>query len=216
MIKRWGIVCTVCAAVFCVGLWCQAAEFSADTVTKMKDASITGKLFVQGKKIRQEMSMGPNKRIVIVRPDKKVTWMIDPKSKTYVEMPVGPRMMDPSILKDEAELKKLAVKKNLGTEKVNGFVCDKFQLTYKDKNMGSAIVWVSKQLEWPLKTESKSPHGTMVAEAKNVKVGKQSPSLFEIPKGYKKFTMPQRPGMGRNPVHPGPGPGPKGIPQRPR
>jgi|YNPNPStandDraft_1061719.scaffolds.fasta_scaffold34252_1 outer membrane lipoprotein-sorting protein len=214
MIRRLGVMSAVCVGVLCLALWCEAAEFSADTITTTPGMSMNGKLFVQGKKIRQEVNMGSMKHIVIFRPDKNVTWMLDPKSKTYVEMPARPRMMDPSILKDEAEMKKLGVKKNLGTEKVNGFVCDKFRLTYKDKSMGSSTVWVSKQLEWPLKTESKGPRGTMVAETKNIKVGKLPSSLFEIPKGYKKTSMPQRPGMGGMP-RPG-APGPKGLPHRPK
>ncbi len=215
MIRRLGRLSAICAGVLCFAAWCAAAEFSADTVTKMGGMTMTGKVWRQGNKMRQEMDMGTMRHIIIVRPDKKATWMLDPKSKTYMEMPYNPKMSDPSMLKNEAELKKIAVKKKLGTEKVGGFVCDKFQLTFKDKARGTATVWVSKQLEWPLKTESKRPQGAVVTETKNIKVARQASSLFEIPKGYKKTTMPAHRGMGGMPGRPS-GPPPAGAPGKPK
>ena len=214
MIKRLGGLSAVCAGVLCLAVWCAAADFSADTVTKMPGMAMAGKVFRQGSNMRQEITMGPMKHIIILRPDKKATWMVDPKAKTYTEMPYNPKMSDISMLRNEAELKKLAVKKNLGTEKVNGFVCDKFRLTYKNKMMGTSTVWLSKQLDWPIKTESNTARGTVATESKNIKIGRQASSLFEIPKGYKKVAMSGMPGMHGKPG--GPGPHTKVAPKKPK
>jgi outer membrane lipoprotein-sorting protein len=107
--------------------------------------------------------------------------------------------------------RRVATKKSLGTAKVSGFVCDKFQLTYKNKQMGTSTVWFAKRLDWPIKTETKTVHGTVVTECKSVKMGGQSASLFEIPKGYKKVAMPGPPGMAG-----GPKPHMKPAPKKPK
>jgi hypothetical protein len=58
----------------------KAVEFSADMVIVPKgDEPLKGKIFVKGDKVRQETSEEDETQIMIIRPDKKVTWLLTPE-----------------------------------------------------------------------------------------------------------------------------------------
>jgi hypothetical protein len=211
MLKRLGRLVVVAVSLAILAAWCQAANFSADTVTQQGKMTMPGKVYVQGKKMRQEMSMGTEKTIVILRPDKKVVWMIQPARKTYVEMKMtGKGDFSPTRSLDE--LRKRAVEKKLGNETVNGLVCEKRRFVFKDKKLGSVTQWYSKEIEYPVKVVTAGGPFPVVTECKNIKRGAPATSLFELPRGYKKVAMPGRAGM---PGMRG-GPGMKGAPGRPK
>ena len=73
------------AATFALSMAVAAAEFSADIV--MNGNKPMGKVWIKGDMTRQE-SKGS---IVIVRPDKKVAWILNSSNKTYSQMPGQPR-----------------------------------------------------------------------------------------------------------------------------
>jgi len=210
MMKRLSWLSAVCAGVLCLAAWCGAVEFSAEMVTKVGGKTTTTKLFRKGEQKRTEFTAGPIGRIIIIRPNNRVEWMLTPSTKTYSEIVIDPKMSQGWWMpKNAAELSKSAVKKSLGAETINGFVCDKFELTYKDKAMGISIEWVARDLEWPIRSESRSADGTKVTEAKNIKVGPQPARLFEIPKGYTKTpTEPETPEETKTP--------PEGTPPEPK
>ena len=59
-----------------------AVEFSADMVIVPKgEEPMKGKIFVKGDKIRQETIEEDETQIMIIRPDKKLTWTITPDEK---------------------------------------------------------------------------------------------------------------------------------------
>ncbi|MFA0887945.1 MAG: DUF4412 domain-containing protein [Synergistales bacterium] len=161
-----------------------AAEFSADMAMKAPDGSgMTGKVFVKGPKIRQEMTPDGEKMITILRLDKKLSWVLMPDEKVYMEMKMRESAEDPSLVEktDPAKVRRL------GKETVNGFVCEKIQVTEK-----STVItqWLSEELGWPIKGEVKAPEGLSTHEYKNIKKGGVSDALFEIPSGYQKMSVP--------------------------
>lgn len=161
-----------------------AAEFSADLVVTPKgEESLTGKIFVKGNKVRNEMAEDGEIQILINRPDKKVTWMITPEEKSYMEIPY--QESDESFEEWTAEKEKGA--KALGEETVSGQVCRKFEIVEDGEK---TVYWVSKKLSFPIKVESSDT----VMEYKNIKEGGVADSLFEIPDGYQKMSMPVPPG----------------------
>jgi hypothetical protein len=70
----------------------------------------------------------------------------------------------------------------VGTETVNGYPCDKWQLTGKE----NSTVWISQQYHFPIK--SVNADGSSV-EFSNIKTGPQDASLFQVPAGYQKMDM---------------------------
>lgn len=152
----------------------------------------------------------------IVRLDKKLVYMVDHLSKTYTVLPMDPNEL-PAMLKD---FDKSVGKKKLGAEKVDGRACTKWQFTIKMDDVLSkeladqmkamesmpgaqsaqmkqlmaqmkreivSTVWIAEDLGAPIKTVTSDGTTTIL---RKIKVGTQSPKLFEPPSGYKKTDMP--------------------------
>jgi hypothetical protein len=169
-------------AIICVGT-ARAVEFSADMVIQPKgDEAMTGKIFVKGDKVRQETSEEGEAQIMIIRPDKKVTWMLTPDDKTYMEMPY--QSEDKTFEEWTAEKEKSA--KFLGEETVSGLACKKYESIDDGEK---TFFWISKQFPFPIKVED----AEVTMEYKNVKEGPIAESLFELPAGYQKMSMPVLP-----------------------
>lgn len=183
----------------------QAAEFSADLVQSSGSDSETGKVYIKGKLRRQEFTEGGKVAgVSIVRPDKGVTWNLMPDEKMYMEIPLDPG--DSESREDMESLDSVAKMVSLGKETVSGYKCEKRRYEYHDKTQGSFIMWYSPKLNYPVKLQMKGhgKEGDLVMEYKNIKTGKIPDSMFEIPKGYEKFSipgmpagMPSIPGMGK-------------------
>lgn len=167
-----------------------AAEFSADFIRKTPKATINGKLFIQDGKLRQETNLSGAKQVVITRSDKKVVWVLNPEKKQYIEIPINTDTISQSA-NWEKRAKELPNVKQLGQETVNGFKCDKYQVT-GEKGTVEKTVWVSKKLDREVKSDGKTPQGSLHTELKNIAQRKLPQSLFEIPKGYTKAEKPAR------------------------
>lgn len=96
---------------------------------------------------------------------------------------------------DPDEIDKMGEKKYLGKEKVNGYMCSKYRYILHDKSSGTAIYWISKKLNFPVKMEMDGQSGHMVMEYRNISEKTVPASLFNIPDGYQKMSMPMMPGM---------------------
>lgn len=172
-----------------------AADFSADMINKSPMGNIKGKMFFKGGNFRQEIMMGGQKHITIFRKDKGVVWVLMPAQMMYMEMQAGSRQNMPPA--DPDEIDKMGEKKYLGEEKVNGYMCSKYRYTLHDKSSGTAIYWISKKLNFPVKMEMDGQSGHMVMEYRNICEKTVPASLFNIPDGYQKMSMPMMPGMPR-------------------
>jgi hypothetical protein len=170
-----------------------AAEFSADQIVESPEGKVTGNFYVKGDKQRQEFVKEGEKTVTILHMDKGVIWNLMPEEKMYMEMPCTEKssMSAPQM---EKELEKMAEKKYLGKEKVSGYACEKYQYIYHDKSAGTLTQWVSKKLNYPIKTRSEGSKWHMYMELRNIKEQRLSDSLFEIPAGYKKMSIPGMPG----------------------
>lgn len=170
-----------------------AADFAADMIHKSSMGSFKGKMFLKGDNLRQEMNLRGEKQITIFRKDKSVVWILMPGQMMYMEMPAGSQKNMAPVHTDELE--KMGKKKYLGKEKVNGYMCSKYHYTFHDPSMGVATYWISEKLSFPVKMEMDGPSGHMITEYKNIQEKSVSDSLFQIPSGYQKMSMPMMPGM---------------------
>ena len=165
----------------------QAAEFSADMETSSRGQIVArGKIFVKGDLSRHEMNQGGHQVTLINRPDKGVAWTLMPQEKSYIEMAID--QDDEEIMSDNwnRELKKEA--RQLGSETVNGVKCNKYELI----NEGEKVTyWIAKKEELPVRIVTSETE----INYRNIRYGHQPDHLFQIPSGYRKFAMPQIPGM---------------------
>jgi Domain of unknown function (DUF4412) len=167
--------------------------FSADvTVTPVREKghSMAGKVYFGGKKFRMDSSMEGHDSIIISDPANKVGYLLMPQQKMYMEMRQdgmmgrrGPDMRAYDASNPCAAEEGVTCKK-VGTETVNGRMCDKWEFTRGGAN--TRTVWIDKANYIPIKTVE--ANGTAV-EFKNIKEDPQPASLFEIPAGYQKMDM---------------------------
>ena len=115
--------------------------------------------------------------------------MLMPQNQMYIEMPASAQGNNISQMSKD-ELEKMAKKKSLGTGKINGYKCQKYQYTFNDKSLGTMTQWISTKLNFPLKVEMDGPGGRVTTEYQNIKVKKVANSMFEIPQGYQKMSLP--------------------------
>lgn len=184
------------------GMWlmlaagaCVAVDFSADIVGKTaRGQSFSGKYYTKGAMTREEMAVGSKRQIMIVRPDKKIVWVLFPAKKQYAETKSSPR----SEFDLSAFLKRPGTKQ-VGTQVVNGFTCRKIvqSAVGSDDKKVEMTVWYSDKLKHPMKMVHTARGSTRSLEMKNVKLTSPPASLFELPKGYKKVAIKRPPKPGR-------------------
>ncbi|MBI5559783.1 MAG: hypothetical protein HY883_00700 [Deltaproteobacteria bacterium] len=188
------------AAAFFILLtgFAMAGDFSADVVFTGGGASFRGKIFSAKEKTRMETPQS----VSITRMDRKVVWVLMPGEKMYMEQPLRPE----NVVVGEKEKLEGEVERNLvSTETVDGRAAKKYLVVYKAGGKTESVYqWVENSSGFTIKVAATD--GRWTIEYKNLKAGKQPESLFEIPAGYKKFSMPAMPGMG-------PGGMPKGMGQ---
>lgn len=173
--KRLIFMMTVLALVSIAGAaW--ALEFSADMVNTAEGRSFAGKIFVSNEKIRMEMAGATT----ITRMDKKVVWVIMPEQKMYMEQTFDPEKAAGATEKMPGEIKR----KLIGQDNVSGRAASKYRVVYTSKVGEAAVLqWVDKASGIPVKTTSED--GSWAEEYRNLSVGAQDASLFEVPPGLR-------------------------------
>ncbi len=162
------------------------AEFSAQMIVKDGHKVFPGKIYACDGKMRQEFVDERGETVTIVRPDKKVVWIFMPPHRTYLEMPLAPRLPGQFI-----QIPPQAIHKRLvGHDLIAGYETDKYQVSVPEaRRIEIQDYWVAPKLGVPIKMECRARHFSL--EYKDIKVGKVSDNLFELPKGAHKTTTPE-------------------------
>ena len=163
-------------------------QFSADMVMTAQGHSVAGKYYMNGDKMRMEMSMMGQSSITITRHDKKLSWILMPAQKSYMEVSMEGKAQGPTPFDREADFKYTQA----GTETVDGHPCKKMKFAVvREGQTITGFHWLATDLkDLPIKWTDEA--GTSVMELKNVKLGPSPADLFELPAGYKKMEMPAR------------------------
>lgn len=157
---------------------------SRKKVTKEPPWTQKLKIYVKGGKRREE---GGN-RESITRPDKRVTWLLFPGKRTYVEYKI-PAKMAAGMLDPKSLRKQIGSARPIGKAMVNGYLCEKYQ-SRGERGEAPNIVWYSSKLNEILRIQGKLAGDPYNMEITKIREGKQPDSLFEIPKGYKRVKSP--------------------------
>jgi len=176
------------------------AAFSGTRHMEMKEGQIDSFVRQDGGKMRMEMNMGEMSSVIITRPDTGKNYMLMPSMSMYREMDLKALQESGSSDVDFSEASEV------GRETVNGYDCTKFKAKFKDKQggKGGGYYWVSDDgilMKVDMIYQSRKQKGQrMVMEMRDLEIGPQDPSEFEVPAGYSKMgfgsMMSQ---MGRNP-----------------
>jgi hypothetical protein len=165
-------------------------EFSADSTMESQGMIISSKIYHAANKERMEMNIGDGKStIMIMRMDKKVSWMLMPEQQMYMETSMEEAKKKSKDYRDCSVQQKPA-----GGEMVNGVKTSKYKVAMScpEEVAYDGTMWVTKngivmKLDAVAKGGDNSANIKM--ELKNLKIAKQDPKLFEVPDGYQKMSM---------------------------
>jgi len=169
--------------------WGGEVEYSADSSMETADGVMNGTVYVAPGKERREYVQDGEKSVMIMRHDKKVMWMLQPEDKTYMEMKLsqgGGRKDDISAYKIDHT--------TVGPDTVNGIKTTKSKLIMigpKGDKLGG-FMWATKEgiaVKMDAIAVDKNSKERFKTELKNLKIGRQDTSLFEIPADYSKMDM---------------------------
>jgi hypothetical protein len=126
--------------------------------------------------------MGMSKMTAIRISDKKLTYVVYPDMKAYVENPLA------GTVAAQAEYKSEVTK--LGDETIDGHDCvkNKVVVTGPDGVPHESTVWNASDLHhFPLKIQMTSERGDMVMLFKDIKLDKPDASQFDVPADFTKY-----------------------------
>ena len=160
------------------------ARYSALETISTPRGEMEARVFVMPGMKRMEMQGA----IQILRLDKGVMWILMPQQRMYMERPIA------AAPGGSADLKYLERKK-LGKETVNGIPAMKYRTVARDLegNRFEGFSWLTDDgilIKNDMRVIDGGGAMRVQTELSDLKAGKQNPSLFEVPKGYKKFAMP--------------------------
>ncbi len=126
----------------------RAAEFSADLVQQGFSGNQESKFYIKGNKSRTDTA----DNTIIIDPSRDKAYILDKEEKIYYEMPQMAAMAQLGMNQAQLdeEIANIADKKQIGTEKVNGYECEKYEIVYHDTNLGKMTQWYSKKLDYPI------------------------------------------------------------------
>ena len=168
---------------------CYAVSFSGDWHGVAVGKSMSGKVYVSNDKYRLDnVTLGI---ISIVRNDKRMGWLLNTSKHTYAQITINKASDFPAVNAEMAKIMaKAGIKYNkIGSEKIEGILCDKY-VEIGPTGQGSPVM----SYEWKVKDapllspaiKATDAKGNITTFTKNVRIGPQPASLFEIPAGYKK------------------------------
>jgi outer membrane lipoprotein-sorting protein len=175
----------ICLALLLLPSAALAVEFSAQMLVKDGDKIMPGKIYVQGGLMRQEFNDERGQTITVVRPDKKVVWVILPQERTYMELPLKGRLPGQFI-----QMPPDAVQKRpLGKETINGYETEKYQVSVRSgEGVEFQTIWVAPKLGMPLKLVVERRRFSV--EYRDIREGKQADRWFALPAGFQKLASP--------------------------
>jgi len=164
----------------------QFRSFSANQIEVTGRTTKTGKVYSSEKGVRVESSRTEKPVITIMRLDQKAVWVLNPDSKTYMDMGgLGAMGMEMAHAAEGVKTEREA----MGSEQVGEYHCDKYHVqTAFEGHVYKSLEWDAKELGgFPVKQAGEK--GEWSKEYQNVKVGPQDPSLFEVPADYQKMDL---------------------------
>ncbi len=161
----------------------RGAEFSALMLVTDGAKTMSGKIYVSDGKMRQEFLDAKGQTVTIVRPDRKVVWVILPWQRSYMEMPLKAGLPGQFIQIPPQALQK----RQVGQERVNGFEAEKYEVRVPVAGgLEKQTFWVATKLGLPIKMECRERQFAM--EYKSIREEKVPENLFNVPPGLQKLT----------------------------
>ncbi len=176
--KRWARIwlwALTAALAWTPAAW--AADFSADLYEQSGQSLRQGRLFVKGRWVRIQFG----REVILLRPDKKVMWVMDLGSRTYRQAPFEPGIGAARFSAVEVVRRG----KLIGHQDIEGRTCQVYAL----KELGGwSYFWIWLKSPFPLRMEDN--HNLL--EARNIRMAPQPKEIFQLLPGMKLQVTPAK------------------------
>jgi outer membrane lipoprotein-sorting protein len=136
-----------------------------------------GKFYIKANKSRMESTTGGVRTIILINADKAYTYI--PEQNMAMAMSLSEAKMQTPQVRDFKDIYKL-----VGEETVDGKLCDVYE--YKDRRAGLTRIWIAKDIEFPVKSET----GGVKIYYRNIRIDVSlDDALFELPAGVQIHDM---------------------------
>lgn len=163
-----------------------AGEFSAETIIDRLGQRQQVKMYIKGRKIRAEMvdAFG-QQQILISQPGPHKTFMLYPKTKGYMAFPATAAL-------SPLERAEGATRRLVGEEKVEGYLCDKYEIAFPNAYRGKLMVWVARELDYPIQMiQIHGPPGNSLnRKLTHIQERRIEDAMFDVPADYKQVKKP--------------------------
>lgn len=193
----FSVLMVLAVSCVCFGQVYTPQPFSADfSSTSANGAKANGKFYFAAPNLRMDMTANGQNVSMITDSSAQTSYIVMHDRHMYIEshsnQPSPFMRQSPGLPKDFDPKNPCAwaaqhdaTCKSLGTEMVNGRLCDKYQGTSKDGKTGTG--WIDQKLHFPIKGVSSDGNSF---DFTNIKEGKPDASLFQPPSGYRKMDIP--------------------------
>ena len=139
--------------------------------------TMTTKMWMEGNKIRTEMTQQGETIVMLIDYDEGVMYMYMPAENFAYEMPLG---QAPESAVEQAQDIADYSYHIVGTQTVDNKVCLVVEYSIEQ---ASVKMWIWKEHGFPIRIESTAPAGTTITEFKNIDFADIDDSMFELPAG---------------------------------
>jgi hypothetical protein len=173
-------------------------QYSADSYMESEQMTVKGKVYHAPGKERKEQTMGGESMVTIMRTDKQLIWTLMP-GEMYMETGLQGAQRPPGTGDDTSNY--TYERTEVGPDVIDGHQTTKFKVIAtnpKGEKMGG-FMWITSegiQIKMDLIALVEGSKTRMKTGLTNLKIGRQDPTLFEIPSGYTKMVMPGLGGRG--------------------
>jgi hypothetical protein len=163
----------------------EVAMLNGNFRMELDSTQLTGNQVPPGSAALKQMGM--EKLTSIIRSDKREVVVVLPMLEAVLATPFSKEETDALLHPPKV------TEKELGKETLDGVAVVKKQLSSTvGTEVRVATLWVAPTLkDFPLQIETSEGNNTLLLKFSDVKLGKPSGALFEVPKGYTKYTSPE-------------------------
>ncbi len=186
MFTRFALVSALCLVAFAAraqgaGVPVPTVEYSADRVMETEAGTFEGKVYAARDKERSETGMQGMTSVMILRRDKQVGYMLMPTQKMYSQMDFAKAQQQSGAQPaDQVDITEV------GSDTIEGQPTTKYKLIMKDGSAGG-FMWFTKEgimMKMDAVVKNGRDKSRMTITLRNVKIGDQDASLFEVPADY--------------------------------
>ena len=161
-------------------------QYSADVVISMKDGTtVDSKTYVDGDKMRSDVTMNGMQIAVIVRKDKLKIYQLLTEQKMAMATTLTSDQLRGSTGASFGPEGKFEL---IGPDTVDGVACTKYKVTPEKGDKHIFDFWLDNAHKVPFQMAAED--GSLTVRWKNFAAGPQNATLFEVPSDYKVMGTP--------------------------